>query len=54
MRLRAIRQQQGLSLQGVEEKSDGLWKAGHCALAGLVPCEVSGARILWRVSPRSS
>ena len=27
MRLRAIRQQQGLSLQGVEEKSDGLWKA---------------------------
>lgn len=27
MRLRAIRQQQGLSLQGVEEKSQGLWKA---------------------------
>ena len=27
MRLRAIRQQQGLSLQGVEEKSDGQWKA---------------------------
>ena len=27
MRLRAIRQQQGLSLQGVEEKSDGRWKA---------------------------
>ena len=26
-RLRAIRQQQGLSLQGVEEKSDGRWKA---------------------------
>lgn len=27
MRLRAIRQQQALSLQGVEEKSDGRWKA---------------------------
>lgn len=27
MRLRAIRQQQGLSLQGVEEKSEGRWKA---------------------------
>jgi transcriptional regulator with XRE-family HTH domain len=27
MRLRAIRQQQGLSLQGVEEKSNGQWKA---------------------------
>lgn len=27
MRLRAIRQQQGLSLQGVEEKSKGQWKA---------------------------
>jgi transcriptional regulator with XRE-family HTH domain len=27
IRLRAIRQQQGLSLQGVEEKSDGQWKA---------------------------
>lgn len=27
MRLRAIRQQQGLSLQGVEEKSEGQWKA---------------------------
>ncbi|MBA3232757.1 MAG: transcriptional regulator [Propionibacteriales bacterium] len=27
MRLRAIRQQQALSLQGVEEKSDGHWKA---------------------------
>ncbi|HLU33333.1 MAG TPA: transcriptional regulator [Natronosporangium sp.] len=26
-RLRAIRQQQGLSLQGVEEKSEGRWKA---------------------------
>jgi transcriptional regulator with XRE-family HTH domain len=26
-RLRAIRQQQGLSLQGVEEKSNGRWKA---------------------------
>ncbi len=26
-RLRAIRQQQGLSLQGVEEKSGGRWKA---------------------------
>src|SRR5690349_22547011 len=26
-RLRAIRQQQGLSLQGVEEKSGGKWKA---------------------------
>jgi transcriptional regulator with XRE-family HTH domain len=26
-RLRSIRQQQGLSLQGVEEKSSGLWKA---------------------------
>ncbi|MBA2574159.1 MAG: transcriptional regulator [Actinomycetota bacterium] len=26
-RLRAIRQQQGLSLQGVEEKSNGVWKA---------------------------
>src|SRR5688572_33262841 len=26
-RLRSIRQQQGLSLQGVEEKSDGRWKA---------------------------
>ena len=26
-RLRAIRQQQGLSLHGVEEKSQGLWKA---------------------------
>src|ERR687885_2157467 len=26
-RLRAIRQQQGLSLQGVEEKSRGKWKA---------------------------
>ena len=26
-RLRAIRQQQGLSLQGVEEKSRGRWKA---------------------------
>lgn len=26
-RLRAIRQQQGLSLQGVETKSHGLWKA---------------------------
>jgi transcriptional regulator with XRE-family HTH domain len=26
-RLRPIRQQQGLSLQGVEEKSDGRWKA---------------------------
>ncbi|MCB0915522.1 MAG: transcriptional regulator [Actinobacteria bacterium] len=26
-RLRAIRQQQGLSLQGVEQKSDGRWKA---------------------------
>ncbi|HEX6076946.1 MAG TPA: transcriptional regulator [Micromonosporaceae bacterium] len=26
-RLRAIRQQQGLSLQGVEEKSNGKWKA---------------------------
>jgi transcriptional regulator with XRE-family HTH domain len=26
-RLRAIRQQQGLSLQGVEEKSSGRWKA---------------------------
>jgi transcriptional regulator with XRE-family HTH domain len=26
-RLRAIRQQQGLSLQGVEEKSHGRWKA---------------------------
>lgn len=26
-RLRAIRQQQGLSLQGVEEKSEGHWKA---------------------------
>lgn len=26
-RLRAIRKQQGLSLQGVEEKSEGLWKA---------------------------
>ena len=27
IRLRAIRQQQGLSLQGVEEKSQGRWKA---------------------------
>jgi transcriptional regulator with XRE-family HTH domain len=27
IRLRSIRQQQGLSLQGVEEKSDGRWKA---------------------------
>ena len=27
MRLRAIRQQQGLSLQGVEDKSNGQWKA---------------------------
>ncbi len=27
MRLRAIRQQQALSLQGVEEKSNGKWKA---------------------------
>jgi transcriptional regulator with XRE-family HTH domain len=27
LRRRAIRQQQGLSLQGVEEKSDGQWKA---------------------------
>lgn len=27
MRLRAIRQQQGLSLQGVEDKSKGKWKA---------------------------
>ncbi len=27
MRLRAIRQQQALSLQGVEEKSSGRWKA---------------------------
>ncbi len=27
VRLRAIRQQQGLSLQGVEEKSNGVWKA---------------------------
>src|SRR6201990_1356893 len=27
IRLRAMRQQQGLSLQGVEEKSDGQWKA---------------------------
>lgn len=27
IRLRAIRQQQALSLQGVEEKSDGRWKA---------------------------
>ena len=27
MRLRQIRQQQGLSLQGVEEKSEGRWKA---------------------------
>ena len=27
MRLRAIRQQQALSLQGVEEKSTGQWKA---------------------------
>jgi transcriptional regulator with XRE-family HTH domain len=26
-RLRSIRQQQGLSLQGVEEKSEGRWKA---------------------------
>ena len=26
-RLRSIRQQQGLSLQGVEEKSNGRWKA---------------------------
>ncbi|HVQ88746.1 MAG TPA: helix-turn-helix transcriptional regulator, partial [Actinomycetes bacterium] len=26
-RLRAIRQQQGLSLHGVEEKSDNRWKA---------------------------
>ena len=26
-RLRAIRQQQGLSLHGVEQKSDGRWKA---------------------------
>lgn len=26
-RLRAIRQQQGLSLQGVEQKSEGRWKA---------------------------
>ena len=26
-RLRSIRQQQGLSLQGVEEKSSGRWKA---------------------------
>ena len=26
-RLRAIRQQQGLSLQGVEKKSSGRWKA---------------------------
>jgi hypothetical protein len=26
-RLRSIRQQQGLSLQGVEEKSAGRWKA---------------------------
>ncbi|MEV4524430.1 transcriptional regulator, partial [Micromonospora tulbaghiae] len=25
-RLRSIRQQQGLSLQGVEEKSNGRWK----------------------------
>ncbi|MBA3277972.1 MAG: transcriptional regulator, partial [Geodermatophilaceae bacterium] len=26
-RLRGIRNQQGLSLQGVEDKSDGRWKA---------------------------
>ncbi len=66
-RLRSIRQQQGLSLQGVEEKSGGRWKAvvvgsyerGDRAVTVVPPCRAGrllpgprrGAAARWQWRP---